>query len=255
MPVDVSLVELGSGNSEKTRILLTQLLGMGNRVDYYPIDISHETLDETVGQLKAEFPGVSTTGIPMDYNSGLERVNKLISGSDFQKKKLILFLGSSIGNFEPKQAVSFLRMLRQKMSQGDNLLVGFDLQKEKGILDAAYNDTEGVTAKFNLNLLRRINSELGGHFILEKFAHRAFYNDKLGRIEMHLVSVADQDVRVDHLAKSFSFKVNETIHTENSYKYTPGMIDRMVAQSGLAVQASFTDEKDQFVLSLLKAAA
>jgi dimethylhistidine N-methyltransferase len=230
------------------------LLSQCKGVDYYPIDISREALDEAVKRLKADFPSVNTAGIPMDYSSGLERI-KLIDGQDIPRRKLILFLGSSIGNFEPKQAISFLRMLRQKMSQDDYLLVGFDLQKEKSILDAAYNDSKGVTAMFNLNLLKRINSELGGDFVLEKFAHRAFYNDQLGRIEMHLVSLADQKVRIGRLAKSFSFKANETIHTENSYKYSAGLLERMAAQSGLAVRTNFADEKNWFLLSLLTPSA
>ena len=248
----ISIVELGSGNSAKTRILLTQFLGMCTDVHYFPIDISHEMLEQTVKSLGSDFPKLITTGIPVDYNSGLERVNGLVSAHDTPKRKLILFLGSSIGNFEPKQAISFLRMLRQKMSLGDFLLVGFDLRKDKTILDAAYNDEQGVTARFNLNLLERINGELNGHFELKNFAQRAFFNEQLGRIEMHLVSLADQKVHIERLGKTFEFGRNETIHTENSYKYSVGLIDKMAAQSGLAVHSSFADEKHWFDLSLLR---
>jgi dimethylhistidine N-methyltransferase len=248
----VSIVELGSGNSTKTRILLSEFLDKCTDVHYFPIDISHKTLALAVESLRSDFSKLSITGMPMDYNSGLERINRLVSAHDAPKSKLILFLGSSIGNFEPKQAVSFLRMLRQKMCLDDYLLIGFDLQKETSILDAAYNDKEAVTARFNVNLLKRINAELEGQFELEQFAHRAFYNEQLGRIEMHLESLANQEVQIGRLKKSFNFKLNETIHTENSYKYSLDMIDRIATQSGLVVHANFEDEKSWFVLSLLR---
>jgi dimethylhistidine N-methyltransferase len=248
----ISVVELGSGSSSKTRILLNKFLDLGLNVHYFPIDISRKMLEESVGKLRTDIPRVSTVGIPMDYGSGLEHVNALINTrGDSSRSKLILFLGSSIGNFEPKQSVSFLRMIRQKMSPGDHLLVGFDLQKHPSIIDAAYNDRQGVTAKFNLNLLERINRELDGDFSLDKFVHKAFYNERLRRIEMHLVSLVDQDVHIGRISRSFSFKRNETIHTENSYKYSLRQIGQMATQSGLEVKASFMDSNGWFALSLM----
>jgi len=252
----ISMVELGSGSSTKTRILLEQLLNLCPKVHYFPVDISRNMLQEATKKLRVDFPGVNTTGIPLDFGAGLQQVNKLIKESDgaIPETKLVIFLGSSIGNFEPKQSVSFLRMLRQNLSENDYLLVGFDLQKERSVIEAAYNDAESITVQFNLNLLERINKELGGHFVTKRFAHRAFYNEQLCRIEMHLISLTDQEVPIGRLGKSFKFRANETIHTENSYKYSLGQIQRMAEQSGLLVQSQFRDEKRWFVLSLLRPA-
>jgi len=250
----ISIIELGSGSSTKTRILLDQILTVCGRIHYFPIDISYKMLRETTIQLKSVLPYVRTMSIPMDYGSGIEEVNSIIRENPctIPQKKLVLFLGSSIGNFEPEQVVSFLRMLRQRMSsKNDYLLIGFDLQKDSKVITAAYNDSQGVTAKFNLNLLARINKELDGNFDLDGFAHRAFYNERLHRIEMHLVSSVDQDVYIGAVDRSFNFKKDETIHTENSYKYNTHQISQIAAQSGFTVRANFTDRRKRFALSLL----
>jgi dimethylhistidine N-methyltransferase len=251
----ISVVELGSGSSTKTRILLEEFEKLTEKSCYFPIDISHEMLMESTRALKSDFPLVKTIGIHSDYAAGLDEVNRL-TGEDpsIPPRKLILFLGSSIGNFEATQSVSFLRMIRQKMSRKDRVLVGFDLQKDREIINAAYNDRSGVTAKFNLNLLERMNRELDADFVLERFSHRAFYNEELKRVEMHLVSLADQRVHIGRIAKTFAFKKNETIHTENSYKYSMHQIHQMASQSGLKVQSDYRDKEGWFTLSLFRPA-
>jgi L-histidine Nalpha-methyltransferase len=256
----LSVIELGSGNSTKTRILLKQIIivarNSSSRVVYFPIDISHAILRETAASLKSELD-ITVIGIPADYIEGMKQATKIISdgsSSNVQrkKKKLVLFLGSSIGNFEPGDAASFLGMTRERMEEGDMLLVGFDMHKDRRVLDAAYNDKKGITARFNLNLLERINNELEGQFDLDKFAHVAFYNEQLRRIEMHIVSKEDQDVYIGGaIGRSFHFEKGETIHTENSYKYDMRQIKDIARASGFTLKEHFMDEKKWFCLALL----
>jgi L-histidine Nalpha-methyltransferase len=258
----LSVIELGSGNSTKTRILLKQIVivarNSSSRVVYFPIDISHAILQETAASLKSELD-ITVISIPADYIEGMKQATKIISdGSSSKmqrkkkKKKLVLFLGSSIGNFEPGETASFLSMTRERMEEGDMLLVGFDMHKDRRVLDAAYNDKKGVTARFNLNLLERINNELEGQFDLGKFAHMAFYNEQLRRIEMHLVSKEDQDVYIGGaIGRSFHFEKGETIHTENSYKYDMRQIKDIARASGFTLKEHFMDEKKWFCLALL----
>jgi dimethylhistidine N-methyltransferase len=251
---DISVIELGSGSSTKTRILLKQIMTRINRVVYFPIDISHAILQETAASLTSEL-GIDVIAVPADYNEGIGQATKIIKDDDssiVQKKKLVLFLGSSIGNFEPGEAASFLSMIREWMEEGDMLLVGFDLHKDKRVLEAAYNDKKGITARFNLNLLERINNELEGQFDLDKFAHMAFYNEQFHRIEMHLVSKEDQDVYIGGaIGRSFHFEKGETIHTENSYKYDMWQIKDIARASGFTLKELFMDRKKWFCLSLL----
>lgn len=251
----VSVIELGSGSSTKTRILLEQLVSTGKKIAYFPIDISGDILQESTKKLRSLLPSITVTGIPMDYNSGIDEVTRIINENTktIPDRKLVLFLGSSIGNFEPEQSISFLRMLRSKMepNKEDMLLVGFDLRKDPKILHAAYNDRQGVTAKFNLNLLARINRELDCDFDLDRFSHLAFYNRKLRRIEMHLVSKTDQAAHIRSIGTSFSFTKGESIHTENSYKYSLDQIRNMARESGFKVQRNFMDSKKWFSLTLM----
>jgi L-histidine Nalpha-methyltransferase len=250
----ISIIELGSGSSIKTRILLNQLLATNTRICYFPIDISYEMLQETTTQLKAQLPSIDIIGIPMDYGQGVEEVNRIINANTrvIPNRRLVLFLGSSIGNFEPSQAASFIYMLKKSMmSEQDYLLIGFDLHKDAEVLEAAYDDKDRVTAKFNLNLLERINRELDANFNINSFSHRAFYNKSMHRIEMHLESDKDQVVHIGALSKKYSFKKGETIHTENSYKYTLNQISRLAEQSDLSVRMIFTDKRKWFALALL----
>jgi dimethylhistidine N-methyltransferase len=163
----------------------------------------------------------------------------------------VLFLGSSIGNLDPNDSLGFLEMIRERMHEGDGLLVGFDLQKDRDVLNAAYNDRAGVTARFNLNMLVRINRELDGEFDLDQFSHRAFYNETDSRIEMHLVSKTDQGVSIRGLDETFPFEKDETIHTESSYKFTIDSINERAQSTGFETEEVFTDNKDWFALALL----
>jgi L-histidine N-alpha-methyltransferase len=249
---DISLVELGSGSANKTTILLESILEEQDRLHYLPIDISPKMLSLTSERLESRFDGVSSIPIASEYGAGLHKANRIISQHDHvPDRKLVLFLGSSIGNLEPKDSISFLKMIRDRLQGGDGFLVGFDLQKDRNVLNAAYNDRAGVTARFNLNMLARVNRELDGEFELDQFFHHAFYNESEGRIEMHLVSEREQEVGIGKLTESFSFGKAETIHTENSYKHTLDMIDRRAQASGFETEGVFTDEKDWYALVLL----
>lgn len=244
---EISIIELGSGSSTKTRILLQEILLRQSSLYYFPIDVSKTMLRETINKLSTDFSNLRTIGISSDYVDGVDKANSLISiDNQIPDRKLIIFLGSSIGNFEPNESISFLRNLRSKMEKNDNLLLGIDLHKNKKVLEAAYNDEKGITAKFNLNLLTRINRELRGEFNLECFIHHAFYNSSCKRIEMHLVSTKDQQVYVGRLGRTFSFDKNETIHTENSYKYSPEEIKQMAEDSQFVIKRNFFDEKKWF---------
>ena len=248
----INIIELGSGTSTKTRILFRYLLSEQNRqVFYYPIDISDTALLETTNMLSGDFPNLHIKEIISDYRAGLGKACALVHGDAGEMNKIILFLGSSIGNLGPEEATSFLRTLRGKMIEGDSLLVGFDLEKDVETLEAAYNDKAGITAKFNLNMLRRINRELGGYFDLSSFDHLSFYNRDAHRIEMHLVSKMNQSVSIDALGRKFDFLDGETIHTENSHKYSVRRIEILARRCGLAVKKHFVDDNRWFDLCLM----
>jgi L-histidine Nalpha-methyltransferase len=252
---NIKIMELGSGSSSKTAILLSHFSSQKKRIYYFPIDISSTILTESTRRLKAQFPNASIIGIRSDYNNGIDRAAAECMDTEKNKNipytKLVLFLGSSIGNFELIEARSLLRSVRQKLHTSDFLLVGFDLQKDESVLNAAYNDKAGITAKFNLNLLTRINRELGGNFELGKFEHCAFYSRKLQRTEMHLVSKTDQELYVGALGKTFSLRKGESIHTENSYKYSLNQIAALAEDCGFRIEKNFTDKKRWFDLTLL----
>ena len=247
------VVELGSGSSSKTRILLRSFAcKQMTQLYYFPIDISPAVLHHSTSALAVEFPRLKVTGLVAEYVDGIARAKELISNENNHARCIITFLGSSIGNFEPKEAVSFTAVIAKKMKEGDFMLVGFDLQKDERILNAAYNDAAGVTAKFNLNILSRINSELGGEFNLNLFKHYAFYNRHKNRIEMHLISAAPQEAYISEVGKSFDFAKGESIHTENSYKYTRSQIDSLAKSSGLRIKRHFLDRKRWFDLALFE---
>ena len=258
---NIHIIELGSGSSSKTAILLSHFSSQKKRIYYFPIDISSTILAESAQRLKSQFPKASIVGIASDYNMGIDRAAAECKVAEKEKKKnnndnisytkLVLFLGSSIGNFELIEARSLLRSVRQRLNASDFLLVGFDLQKDESVLNAAYNDKAGITAKFNLNLLARINRELGGNFELEKFEHYAFYNHEQHRMEMHLISKIDQQLYIGALGKTFSLKKGESIHTENSYKYSLNQIDALAEDCGFSIEKNFTDKKRWFNLALL----
>ena len=248
----IAIIELGSGSSSKTRILIQTFLGTKQKsIYYYPIDISHSILQNTVKILSNEFHNIQIVGLAADFLEGIDKANQLISYKNISAKKIIVFLGSSVGNFEHKEAVSFLKPLVDRMNEYDLLLVGFDLHKGEKILNAAYNDSAGITAKFNMNILTRINRELGGEFDLTLFKHCAFYNKDKRRIEMHLVSTYKQHVHIREIDKTVDFERGESIHTENSYKYTLKQIGALAKRCNLKVRKHFTDPNCWFDLACL----
>lgn len=250
---EISVIELGNGNSLKTRILLEPFLAKLKRVSYFPIDVSLKMLKKSIRDLFREYVNLQIYGVCSDYVSGLVKINEFIKlKKKIPNKKFIIFLGSSIGNFDPKDAMGFLHSIARYVRKEDLLLIGIDLEKDKLILDRAYNDKNGITAKFNFNVLARINRELDGEFNISKFEHKSFYNTRKHRIEMHLESKLDQQVRIGAIGKIFYFKKGETIHTENSYKYSLSRFNSLVKKAGLQVIRNFTDPNKQFTLILLK---
>src|SRR5919197_220901 len=238
------IIELGSGSSSKTRILLESFLRSKQKPThyyYFPIDISYSMLQDTVKMLSSEFPKLQVIGLSTDYLDGIDKANQFVSNKNISAQMIIVFLGSTIGNFEPEEAESFLKVLANRLNKGDSLLVGFDLHKNEKVLNPAYNDSAGITAKFNMNILHRINRELGGDFDPSLFKHHAFYNKDKRRIEMHLVSTCKQQVYISEIDKTFDFKEGESIHTENSYKYTLKQIDALAKRCNLKVRKHFTD--------------
>ncbi|MBK1719682.1 L-histidine N(alpha)-methyltransferase [Thiocystis violacea] len=235
------LIELGSGSSLKIQTLLAAL---GPSV-YVPVDISRAHLLESAQALARRFPTLRIRAACADYSGPFD----LPLESDW-KSLAAFFPGSSIGNFDPHDARSFLKRVGRVLGSGGRLLVGVDLRKDPAVLNAAYNDAQGVTAAFNLNLLTRINRELGGDFNLDAFAHRAFFNAAASRIEMHLVSLADQEVRIGD--QGFVFRRDETIHTENSYKYGIEDFQALARDAGFASEQVWTDGARLFSVHCLR---
>ena len=246
-PVD-RLVELGSGSARKTRHLLDRLAPGG--LEYVPIDVDVALLQQVGRDLLHEYPDLSVAAAVCDFRRPSRVLRDVIEKGS---RTAVLFLGSTIGNLDRGETVAMLRDLRAVLAAGDALLVGADLRKSKAILEPAYNDILGVTAAFNLNLLQRINRELGGHFDLRAFAHRAFYDEEAGRIEMHLVSLRDQSVRIDDLAVAIDFHEGEAIHTENSWKYGDDDIEAMGREGGFDLVRRWTDAAGWFGEFLLTA--
>jgi dimethylhistidine N-methyltransferase len=237
---NLTLIELGAGSATKTRLLIEALLRRQLRLDFYPIDVSPAALHGAVARLNGDFPNLRVEPILADYSRDLPALK------DLPQRKLVLFLGSTIGNFEPDEARDFLRRLRQALAPGDALLAGFDMRKDQHILHAAYNDRQGVTAHFNKNVLARINRELGGQFDLDAFAHVAWWNQRMSRIEMHLESRVAQTVWVEDLGGAFRFARGERIHTENSYKFSSAIIAAMLRRSGWQRERTWTDPQGWF---------
>jgi L-histidine N-alpha-methyltransferase len=238
------VAELGSGAAIKTRHLFETLSLMHKRIEYYPIDIS-DVVRESSRRLQNEFGNLHITGIVDQYESGLNYIK------DMPGKKIIVFFGSSIGNFTQEEALEFLKKINDAMNEGDLFLLGADLVKSKKILESAYNDSKGVTGRFNLNLLCRINDELGGNFDVSSFEHVAVYNSKEKRIEMYLESRAEQQVNICNIGLTVNFKKGERICTEYSHKYTIPQIRKAAKMTGFEVGRIWTDKQDYFALALL----
>jgi dimethylhistidine N-methyltransferase len=242
LPKHAAVVEFGAGSTTKVRLLLNSCeFGA-----YVPVDISGDFLNAQAQGLRQDFPALHVYPVTADFTApfALPDPVKLMP-------KVGFFPGSTLGNFEPHEACAFLRSAREILGQGAQLLIGVDLEKDERRLHAAYNDDAGVTARFNLNVLVRINRELGGNFDVSAFTHRAIYNRERHRIEMHLISRTQQTVRV--LGNSFAFRPGESIHTENSYKYSLDRFTALARGSGWAPRASWTDADGLFSVHVLVA--
>jgi len=248
-PGATDLIELGSGSAAKTRLLIEAFLRRHPRQRYVPLDICRTVLEESSLDLLGTFPTLEILAIAAEYREGLKHLQTLSAGP-----KLVLWLGSNIGNLERTAAAGFLAQIRQFLAPSDRLLIGIDLHKDRAALEAAYNDACGVTAAFNRNLLVRINRELGGQFDPRTFEHRALYNEELGRIEMHLVSDTQQKVTIERLGITVSLKAGEPIHTENCYKYSHKEIEALALAAGLCCEKVWLDPERQFAVTLFQAA-
>lgn len=249
LPAPLLVTELGSGSGRKTRWVLEALTERGP-LDYYPIDISRPALVKCRGEL-GRIDGVRMEEVESSYLTGL---NTVLGRRRRGEAVLVLFLGSTIGNFDRAAAQAFLTQLRSQLVPGDALLLGADLIKPVDQLLAAYNDSIGVTAAFNLNVLARMNRELGGDFVLKNFKHGAVYNGEHRRIEMHLRSVRKQQGRIRDADLTVNLDAGETIWTESSYKYELGEVRRMASRAGFDCHAQWTDEEWPFAESLFIAA-
>jgi dimethylhistidine N-methyltransferase len=239
LPAPITVVELGSGSSIKTRLLIKAILARQPKLCYQPIDISETILEQSAKQLLEDYSGLRITAHAADYTRGISSIERKDS-----EKVLALLLGSNIGNYMPDEARELLRQVRNTLRPGDGLLLGADLKKSRETLEAAYNDALNLTAAFSRNLLLRINRDLNADFDLRQFKHRAFFNEGQSRIEIHLVSLSEQIVNIRGAeaqpALRVEFKSGETIHTENSYKYD------LEALAALAKATGFTPSRVWF---------
>jgi L-histidine N-alpha-methyltransferase len=237
----LNLVDLGAGDGHKTAILLEYLLARGAKVRYVPIDISASAMQELVQVMGARFPALEIAGLVGEYFEGLRWLSR---NSD--RQNLVLFLGSNIGNFNQAQASGFLHRLWRSLHPGDLLLIGFDLKKDLDMLHRAYNDPEGLTREFNLNLLRRLNRELGANFEPACFRHYGAYNAVSGAMESYLVSQLAQEVSIEALGVTFHFAPWEAIHTEFSYKYLEADIAHLARTARFRPVEHFFDQRRWF---------
>jgi len=242
IPQGAALVEFGSGACIKVQILLDNVPGIAA---YLPVDISGEFLKGEAERVSASYPRLAVHPVMADFTKPFELPAEFAT-----MPKAGFFPGSTIGNFEPHDAVAFMRHAAATIGHGGVLVMGVDLVKDPAILNAAYNDAAGITDKFNLNLLRRINRELEGNFDLQAFEHHAVYNRERRRIEMHLASKKRQKVTV--AGRMFTFRAGESIHTENSYKYTQGSFAALARGCGWTPEIAWTDEAELFAVYVLR---
>jgi dimethylhistidine N-methyltransferase len=252
-----TIIELGAGTAKKTMLVLRAALALhgANKfgadnfgvVKFIPVDVSAFALEAAQRRVRTELPQIEVHPLVLDYT---EHASAL---SQFPGRRLVLYIGSSIGNFEPMAASALLRRLRAWLSPGDSLLLGTDMRKPADVLLPAYDDAAGVTAQFNLNVLARINREFDADFDLDRFDHCVTWNERDSRIEMHLMSRTHQFVKIRALDISIPFVSGETIHTENSYKFTLPMIESMASNGGFHIEQSWSDERQWFTVTLLRA--
>ena len=247
----VTLFELGSGSATKTRRIVEALLARQGGLRYVPVDISPAALEAGAHALIQDFEGLDVSAYASDYDAALPLLREELREGE---RALVLFLGSIVGNFDREGAREFLSKVRRVLRAGDGLLLGADLKKDRAVLEDAYDDPLGVTAAFNLNLLARINRELQADFSVRDFRHVALYDEREGRVEMHLESVREQTVRVKALEISVDFRVGERIHTENSYKYDLDGLAALAAETGFERAETWLDSSERFSSNLFVAA-
>lgn len=244
-----NLVDLGAGDGRKTSLLLSHLADAGADVTYVPIDISEPAIASLVKRIRTTLPRVEVRGLVSEYANGL----RWLRAQPNPRPNLVLLLGSNIGNFNKSQARAFLRRLWSALAAGDHVMVGFDLKKDIDLLLSAYNDPQGITKAFNLNLLSRINRELGGDFDVDRFRHFATYDVFSGAMESYLVSLEAQTVFIEEIGVSFEFEPWEPIHTEYSYKYLETDIDQLAAASGFTIVNKLFDRRRWFTDAVFRA--
>jgi L-histidine N-alpha-methyltransferase len=244
---ELAMIELGAGTATKTGLLLKAAVRRQSEVTYHAIDVSGTALDEAKRRIEAELEGVAVVPRVGDYTEGLGQVD-----ADGQRR-MVLYIGSSIGNFEPADALQLLRDIRKELKPGEKLLLGVDMVKDREVLLRAYDDAAQVTAAFNKNVLARINRELGANFNLNLFRHRARWNEECSRIEMHLESLIAQHVVIPALDLEVKLQRGETIHTENSYKFRDEGVIEMLERADFHLSDHWTDEREWFGVYLATA--
>jgi L-histidine N-alpha-methyltransferase len=240
------LVELGSGSSAKTRLLIEAFLQTHRRLRYVPIDISPSILETSARELLSRYDALEVRAVASEYEEGLRQLRR-----ENGHAKVIAWLGSTIGNLDRDQALAFLRQVRDAMAPPDRMLLGVDLRKASAVLEPAYDDGRGITARFSLNLLERINRELGGNFDVAAFRHSAVYHEEQGRVAIHVVSRKRQRVVVEELELEVEFDTGEGIHIEDSFKYSLGEIQALTKAAGLSLEDTWLDDGGRFSLSFL----
>jgi uncharacterized SAM-dependent methyltransferase len=273
-----TLLEMGSGSASKTRLIIEALLREQEELCFMPVDISATALESSSRILLQSYPRLRIEAYAADYYAGLAelakgsgtrqeqekdrssrpgqdkgKVDKIEGTEPERSNTLALFLGSNISNFDTEEAIRFLKAMRSVLHKGDALLLGADLKKDRATLEAAYNDALGVTSAFNLNVLARINRELGGNFDLHKFKHHAFYNEEVGRIEIYIQSLENQRVRIEELDLEVEFAADELIHTENSHKFDKTGIEELANATGYSLTRTWVDSQGRFSSNLLMA--
>jgi L-histidine N-alpha-methyltransferase len=248
LPGQKTLLEMGSGNASKTRLAIEAILRKQRNLTYIPVDISASALETSASVLLQSYPEIRIEAYASDYYRAIDAMKDTPRGTT-----LALFLGSNIGNFNADEAERFLRALRSILRFGDALLLGADLKKDRAVLEAAYDDSLGITAAFNLNLLVRINRELGANFNVRAFRHSATYNAEHGRIEVYIESLREQVVRIAALDMEVRFAEGERIHTEHSHKYDLHQLSELARATGFERSRTWLDSEERFSSNLLVA--